>query len=100
MTLSYNFGLTAGSLLAYVIESMLNPIDEHPCGPNPFDIKLQGFGSNLTTTTATIAATTTVIASSAGTAAAATTTANYYTTILSTIASTLTDQISNYTSNR
>lgn len=31
MTLCYNFGLTAGSLMAYLLESLLSPVDEHRC---------------------------------------------------------------------
>lgn len=40
MTLLYNFGLTAGSLMAYFLESVLSPVDGHPCGPNPTHVKL------------------------------------------------------------
>lgn len=82
MTLSYNFGLTAGSLLAYVIESMLNPLDTHPCGPSPFDVKLHTYSANTTTTTATTLATYTTINS-------------FTTVLLSTIASTVTDASNN-----
>lgn len=32
MTLLYMFGLAAGSLVAYGLEKVLNPIVEHPCG--------------------------------------------------------------------
>lgn len=35
MTLLYMFGLAAGSLVAYGLEKVLNPIVEHPCGPLP-----------------------------------------------------------------
>lgn len=46
MTLSYNFGLTAGSLLAYVIESMLSPIGKDHCGP--IDVNLPFSSPNTT----------------------------------------------------
>lgn len=39
MTLLYNFGLTAGSLMAYFLESVLSPVEDHPCGPNPIHVK-------------------------------------------------------------
>ncbi|KAK9502529.1 hypothetical protein O3M35_011298 [Rhynocoris fuscipes] len=42
MTLSYNFGLTAGSLIAYVFEAMLGKPMPDPCGT---------FGSNLVNST-------------------------------------------------
>lgn len=32
MTLSYNIGLTAGSLVAYLLEAMLGPQVSNPCG--------------------------------------------------------------------
>nr|XP_023012389.1 equilibrative nucleoside transporter 4 [Leptinotarsa decemlineata] len=31
MTLLYMFGLAAGSLVAYSLENILNPVEEHPC---------------------------------------------------------------------
>lgn len=77
MTLSYNFGLTAGSLLAYVIESMLNPIGKDHCGP--IDANLPFSSSN---TTIGLVTNTTPL-----------------TTIMTTIFSTVTD-ISNNTSKR
>lgn len=48
MTLSYNFGLTTGSLMAYFMESILNPIENHPCDTNYTNIK---FHSTLYNTT-------------------------------------------------
>ncbi|EDW70798.1 equilibrative nucleoside transporter 4 [Drosophila virilis] len=36
MTLSYNIGLTAGSLIGYVFESMLGPQLENPCPMYPY----------------------------------------------------------------
>lgn len=84
MTLSYNFGLTAGSLLAYVIELMLNPIETHPCGPVPFDVKLQTLTSNSTLSTSTYT----------------TTPSSSLTTIMSTLVSTITDISTNTSSNR
>lgn len=32
MTLLYMFGLAAGSLVAYSLENILSPVEEHPCG--------------------------------------------------------------------
>ncbi|KAG5885213.1 hypothetical protein JTB14_012236 [Gonioctena quinquepunctata] len=32
MTLLYMFGLAAGSLVAYSMENILDPVEEHPCG--------------------------------------------------------------------
>lgn len=32
MTLLYMFGLAAGSLVAYSLENILSPVQEHPCG--------------------------------------------------------------------
>lgn len=40
MTLCYNLGLTAGSLMAYVLELTLSPVENHPCGPNLVRVKL------------------------------------------------------------
>lgn len=31
MTLLYNFGLTTGSLMAYLLESLLSPVQQYPC---------------------------------------------------------------------
>lgn len=31
MTLLYNFGLTTGSLMAYLLESMLSPVEQYTC---------------------------------------------------------------------
>lgn len=57
MTLLYNFGLTAGSLMAYLLESMLNPIEEHQCDTNPLHVKPIDVSQNVTTLT-TVASTT------------------------------------------
>lgn len=60
MTLSYNFGLTAGSLMAYFLETVLPPINEHPCGPNPIDIKLPYALQNSTFSTVSTLFTSTI----------------------------------------
>ncbi|KAJ8969148.1 hypothetical protein NQ314_001889 [Rhamnusium bicolor] len=42
MTLLYMFGLAAGSLVAYSLENILNPVEDHPCGittNNPIQAK-------------------------------------------------------------
>lgn len=39
MTLLYMFGLATGSLVAYSLEKLLNPLDENHCNSN--DIHLQ-----------------------------------------------------------
>ncbi|XP_068892461.1 equilibrative nucleoside transporter 4 isoform X3 [Tenebrio molitor] len=49
MTLLYNFGLTTGSLMAYFLESILNPVENHPCSPN--HIKLSETSTNINFTT-------------------------------------------------
>lgn len=69
MTLLYNFGLTAGSLVAYLLESMLNPVEEHQCDISPLHIK-PTYGSQNITTLTTVASTTvltTIITSIAST---------------------------------
>lgn len=51
MTLLYNLGLTTGSLMAYFLESILNPtdsIDFHPC--HDIQTKILNF-SNFTNVT-------------------------------------------------
>ncbi|XP_055301920.1 equilibrative nucleoside transporter 4 [Sitodiplosis mosellana] len=50
MTLSYNIGLTAGSLIGYVFDSMLGPPIINPCPKFPF-IATEA-PANITTTTA------------------------------------------------
>ncbi|XP_018577817.1 equilibrative nucleoside transporter 4 [Anoplophora glabripennis] len=42
MTLLYMFGLAAGSLVAYSLENILSPVQEHPCAPstNPLQSKI------------------------------------------------------------
>lgn len=54
MTLSYNVGLTAGSLIGYVFDSMLGPPIDKPCPKFPFaPIGPGSFNSTTTTTVAT-----------------------------------------------
>lgn len=48
MTLLYNFGLTTGSLMAYMLESMLGPVDERHCIPNPIQVKFPEYAVNST----------------------------------------------------
>lgn len=51
MTLLYNLGLTTGSLMAYFLESVLNPtdaVDFHPC--HDFHNKISNF-PNITNVT-------------------------------------------------
>lgn len=57
MTLSYNVGLTAGSLIGYVFDSMLGPQLQHVCDSYPY-IPLTNISSTSTTST-TLAPTTT-----------------------------------------
>lgn len=64
MTLSYNVGLTAGSLIGYVFENMLGPQLEHPC-PYTYTPLLDHYHSHiphdmLTTTSSTLTANTTL----------------------------------------
>lgn len=66
MTLSYNVGLTAGSLIGYVFESMLGPQLINPCPSYPY--------IPMPPTTSTTAAATTAAAAAAAAAAMATTT--------------------------
>lgn len=62
MTLLYNFGLTAGSLMAYLLESMLNPVEQHPCIQDelPHNKIIQ---KNISLATTLLATTTTTIIS-------------------------------------
>lgn len=54
MTLSYNVGLTVGSLINYVFESMLGPPIENPCPVYPFaPMSPSVFNTTSTTTVAT-----------------------------------------------
>jgi solute carrier family 29 (equilibrative nucleoside transporter), member 4 len=59
MTLSYNVGLTAGSLVGYVFDSMLGPQQTNPCPVYPFVPKpptiITTLRPLLTTTTTTTA---------------------------------------------
>lgn len=48
MTLLYNFGLTAGSLTAYLLESLLNPSEEYKCGMNQDQSRLQNVSTVVT----------------------------------------------------
>lgn len=54
MTVSYNVGLTAGSLIGYVFDSMLGPPISSPCPSYPY---IPRSPSMMNTTTATIATT-------------------------------------------
>lgn len=79
MTLSYNVGLTAGSLIGYVFDSMLGPPIDKPCPRFPFaPMSPYAFNSTPAITIATTAAAITTTPTTA-----ATTTA--IVTILSTI---------------
>lgn len=64
MTLSYNVGLTAGSLIGYVFDSMLGPPIVNPCPKYPF-IPMPPSLANVTTTSTTTPVTTTTIAAHA-----------------------------------
>ncbi|XP_068142055.1 equilibrative nucleoside transporter 4 [Drosophila tropicalis] len=83
MTLSYNVGLTAGSLIGYVFESMLGPHLINPCPMYPYvpaavleHMQAHGHVPPLPFTSSTmsplISSTTTAAATSAGVAAAGT----------------------------
>ncbi|KAF5278954.1 hypothetical protein FQA39_LY05632 [Lamprigera yunnana] len=54
MTLSYNFGLTTGSLMAYFLESLLSPV-EQACD---FDSKMYYMSPNITLNISTISSST------------------------------------------
>lgn len=64
MTLSYNVGLTAGSLIGYVFENMLGPQLENPCPMYPYSPMLEHYHGHippeLTPTSSTLAANTTL----------------------------------------
>lgn len=62
MTLSYNVGLTGGSLVAYVLDAMLGPPLVAPCRAPPryFTPNPRTMLANLTTPYTTVAATTAV----------------------------------------
>lgn len=47
MTLSYNVGLTAGSLVAYVLDAMLGPPLQAPCRSPPRFVTPYPFVANL-----------------------------------------------------
>ncbi|XP_044269593.1 equilibrative nucleoside transporter 4 [Tribolium madens] len=61
MTLLYNFGLTTGSLMAYFLESMLNPVENHPCSLSHLHMKLTESPVNISLTTGTIRSTSVTI---------------------------------------
>ncbi|XP_046663169.1 equilibrative nucleoside transporter 4 [Homalodisca vitripennis] len=61
MTLSYNIGLTGGSLVAYVLDAMLGPPLIAPCKASPRFPTIRTPLSNLTSTTPTPTATTTIV---------------------------------------
>lgn len=67
MTLSYNVGLTAGSLIGYVFESMLGPQLINPCPSYPYiPMPPASNGSIFTTSilTTTVSAATTILSTS------------------------------------
>lgn len=74
MTLLYNFGLTAGSLMAYVLEFMLNPVDPH-------EKIIQAVTENATLSTTTLPTATVTMLS----------------TIIPSVASTISNMIGNNT---
>lgn len=51
MTLSYNVGLTGGSLIAYVLDAMLGPPLAAPCRPPPRFVTPRTLLTNLTSST-------------------------------------------------
>lgn len=51
MTLVYNFGLTTGSLMAYFLESLLSPVETHPCSPNHIPVNLSESATSVYFTT-------------------------------------------------
>lgn len=62
------FGLAAGSLVAYSLETVLNPVEEHPCGYSGyyttsaptkiiFDVSTNGTVENIISTTPSISTT-------------------------------------------
>lgn len=57
MTLSYNFGLTAGSLIAYVFEAMLGEPVVEPCGNAGTNVLLNNTLSGITMAPPAIAGT-------------------------------------------
>lgn len=59
MTLSYNVGLTAGSLIGYVFDSMLGPPITSPCPSYPY-VPMTPSMTNITTKTASTAIKTTL----------------------------------------
>lgn len=64
MTLLYNFGLTAGSLMAYVLESILSPVEQYPCSHNlPHERITQKAVENITLSTTLLSTATTTVLS-------------------------------------
>lgn len=74
MTLSYNVGLTAGSLIGYVFESMLGPQLMNPCPSYPYIAKPPTANTSLFTTMASITSSTTMSTTLLTTAATVATT--------------------------
>lgn len=62
MTLSYNIGLTAGSLIGYVFDSMLGPPIVNPCPKFPFIATEAPINNTTTTTVASMRAIVTTLA--------------------------------------
>lgn len=81
MTLSYNIGLTAGSLIGYVFDSMLGPPIDKPCPRFPY-APMSPYAFNSTPATILTTAT---IPTTVATMTTTTTTTAVVTTILSTI---------------
>lgn len=87
MTLSYNVGLTAGSLIGYVFESMLGPQLINPCPSYPYIPAPPTTNASLYTiasTTSTVATTlsTTIFPTTPSTTTAVTSTINPFTTAI------------------
>lgn len=74
MTLSYNVGLTAGSLIGYVFESMLGPQLLNPCPSYPYIAKPPTANASLFTTMASTTISTTMSTTLLTTAATVATT--------------------------
>lgn len=97
MTLSYNVGLTAGSLIGYVFESMLGAQLSNPCPTNPYlrsSVINQGnyiSGQNIlnSSMTTTHTAITTISSTTLSTPTATTPTPSFTTALTTTISSTV-----------
>lgn len=54
MTLSYNFGLTFGSLSAYLLDKILGPVSDDPCAIHLIPLNIST-SSTMSTYTSTLA---------------------------------------------